>query len=42
MFHGTAALGVIDAVARAMPVFASNLLFVDRAPRMDAPLIEAP
>lgn len=36
-FNGTAAMGVIDAVARAMPVFASRRLLVDGAPLVDAP-----
>jgi nitrous oxidase accessory protein len=42
MFHGTAALGVVDAVARAVPVFANHLLFVDRSPRIAPLALETP
>jgi nitrous oxidase accessory protein len=35
-FRGTAAMGLIDAVAHAMPVLASRRLLVDPAPRMEA------
>jgi nitrous oxidase accessory protein len=42
LFHGTAALGVIDAVARAAPVFASKKLLVDHAPLVDPPEVAAP
>jgi nitrous oxidase accessory protein len=33
-FQGTAAMGLVDAVANAMPVFASRVLLEDRAPRL--------
>ena len=41
-FHGTPALGAIDAVAHAVPVLASKKLFIDPAPLFDALHVEAP
>jgi nitrous oxidase accessory protein len=35
-FRGTAALSLVDAIANAMPVFASRVLIEDRAPRLYA------
>jgi nitrous oxidase accessory protein len=37
LFHGTPAMGVIDAVAHAVPVFATKKLLVDPEPRMRKP-----
>jgi nitrous oxidase accessory protein len=34
LFHGTVAMGVVDAVAQAMPVFSTKKLMIDRRPRM--------
>jgi nitrous oxidase accessory protein len=36
-FHGSAAMGIIDAVAHAVPVLSSQRLLVDPAPRMSFP-----
>lgn len=41
-FHGTAAMGVVDAVAHAVPVLAAKKLLVDPTPRMDAPAMAPP
>lgn len=41
-FHGTAAMAVIDAVAHAVPVFASKKLFVDPAPIVRRPEVNEP
>jgi len=41
-FHGTAALGLVDAVARAVPVFAAKKLLVDPAPLARQPAIREP
>jgi nitrous oxidase accessory protein len=42
LFHGTAAMGVIDAVAHAVPVFASKKLLVDAAPLVRSPELKLP
>jgi nitrous oxidase accessory protein len=34
LFHGTVAMGLVDAVAQAMPVFSTRKLMVDPRPRM--------
>ncbi len=36
LFSGTVAMGLVDAIARAMPVFSSRLLLVDSAPKLRA------
>jgi nitrous oxidase accessory protein len=41
-FHGTPALGAIDAVAHAVPVLSSKKLFIDPAPQFEVPAREAP
>ncbi|MCL2725183.1 MAG: nitrous oxide reductase family maturation protein NosD [Polyangiaceae bacterium] len=41
-FHGTVAMGIIDAVAHAVPIFAAQKLMVDPVPLMNAPKIEVP
>lgn len=41
-FRGTAAMGLLDAVAHAIPVFATRRLFVDNAPRINAPWVRMP
>lgn len=41
-FRGTAAMALVDTVARAAPVLAKHLLFVDPAPLMRAPELVAP
>ena len=41
-FHGTAAMGLVDTIARAVPVFATKKLLVDPEPLVDAPPIEVP
>jgi nitrous oxidase accessory protein len=41
-FHGTAAMGMIDAVAHAVPVFARRRLLVDPSPVVRAPALEVP
>ena len=41
-FHGTAAMGVIDAVARAMPVFAKRRMLVDPSPSVRPQEISLP
>lgn len=41
-FHGTAAMGLIDVVARAMPVLASHRLLVDPAPLARRPALRQP
>ncbi|HSO34172.1 MAG TPA: nitrous oxide reductase family maturation protein NosD [Labilithrix sp.] len=42
LFHGTAALGLVDAVARAMPMLASHKLLVDPAPLARRPGLTMP
>ena len=41
-FHGTAAMGLVDAVARAMPMLASHKLLVDAAPLTRRPQLAMP
>ncbi len=41
-FAGTAAMGLVDAVSRAVPVFASQKVLVDPAPLTRPPVVEAP
>ena len=41
-FHGTAAMSLVDVVARAMPMLASHKLLVDPAPLSRRPLIAVP
>ncbi|MBK9260577.1 MAG: nitrous oxide reductase family maturation protein NosD [Polyangiaceae bacterium] len=41
-FRGTAAMGLVDAVARAVPAFASRKIFVDPTPLVNPPLIARP
>jgi nitrous oxidase accessory protein len=41
-FHGTAAMGLMDAVARAVPIFAKRRILVDPAPAVRAPALEVP
>jgi nitrous oxidase accessory protein len=41
-FHGTAAMGLVDVVARAMPMLASHKLLVDPAPLAERPRIAEP
>jgi nitrous oxidase accessory protein len=41
-FHGTAAMGLVDAVARAMPMLASHKLLVDPAPLARRPNLAEP
>ncbi len=41
-FYGTAAMGVIDAVAHAVPVLAAKRLMVDPSPRMNFPQLTPP
>jgi len=41
-FRGTAAMGLIDAVARAIPAFASRKVLVDPAPLVDPPFVPRP
>ena len=41
-FHGTAAMGLVDAIARAVPVFAKRRLLVDPAPAARAPEVSPP
>lgn len=42
LFHGTAAMGLVDAVARAMPMLASQRLLVDPAPLAGRPHLAIP
>ncbi len=42
LFYGTAAMGLIDAVARAMPMLASQKLLVDPAPLARRPRLAVP
>jgi nitrous oxidase accessory protein len=42
LFDGTVTMGLIDAVAEATPMFASQLVLVDRSPRMQAVSVEEP
>ena len=42
LFHGTAAMGLVDAVARAMPMLASHKLLVDAAPLTRRPQLAMP
>jgi len=42
LFHGTAAMGLVDAVARAMPMLASHKLLVDPAPLARRPRLAMP
>ena len=42
LFHGTAAMGLVDAVARAMPMLASHKLLVDPAPLIARPQLAMP
>lgn len=42
LFEGTVAMALIDSVAEATPMFASQLVLVDRSPRMRAPAAEVP
>lgn len=42
LLEGTVAMGLIDAVAEATPMFASQLVLVDGAPRMRAPEVLQP
>jgi nitrous oxidase accessory protein len=42
LFHGTAAMGLVDAVARAMPMLASQKLLVDPAPLASRPDLAVP
>ena len=41
-FHGTAAMGLVDVVARAMPMLASHKLLVDPAPLARRPVLAMP
>jgi nitrous oxidase accessory protein len=41
-FHGTAAMGLLDAVARSMPMLASHKLLVDPAPLIERPRLAMP
>ena len=41
-FHGTAAMGLVDAVARSMPMLASHKLLTDPAPLVDRPHLDTP
>lgn len=41
-FHGTAAMGLVDAVARSMPMLASHKLLTDPAPLINRPHLEMP
>lgn len=41
-FHGTAAMGLFDAVAHAVPVLAARRILVDPRPLVDRPAIAAP
>lgn len=41
-FHGTAAMGLVDAIARAVPVFAKRKLLVDPSPAAHAPKVSPP
>jgi nitrous oxidase accessory protein len=41
-FHGTAAMGLVDAIARAVPVFAKRRLLVDPAPAVRPPQVNLP
>jgi nitrous oxidase accessory protein len=41
-FHGTAAMGLFDAVARAVPIFAKRRLLVDPKPAIHPPEVKAP
>lgn len=41
-FHGTAAMGLVDAIAHAVPVFSSRRLLADPAPLMQRPRIAQP
>jgi nitrous oxidase accessory protein len=42
LFHGTAAMSLVDVVARAMPMLASHKLLVDRSPLMGRPRLSMP
>lgn len=42
LFNGTAAMGLVDAVARAMPMLASHKLLIDPAPLVRRPALPLP
>jgi nitrous oxidase accessory protein len=42
LFHGTPAMGLVDAIARAVPLLEGRTLLIDRSPRIRSPEIAVP